>query len=57
MQPVYSGMSLAFISSVSIQLLMGAASSRFFVQMNVRPSTRATSFFAVWCSTQPGSSS
>ena len=33
MQPSYMGISLAFISLVSIQLLMGAASSRFLVQM------------------------
>ena len=54
---LYRGSSLAFISLGSIQLTIMQSSALLEVQMTVRSSTRATSFFAVWCSTQPGSSS
>jgi len=47
MAPVYSLLSLAYISSGAIQLLVGPASSCFLQQMKVRPSTRATSLAAV----------
>ena len=43
MQPRYSSVMTDFISSGSIQLLVGPASASSSEQMNVRSSTRATS--------------
>ena len=43
MQPLYALVIFAFISAGSIQWLVGPASISLFEQMNVRPSTRATS--------------
>src|SRR5689334_11753503 len=54
MQPLNSALILARASSGAIQLLLGPASSRFFVQMNVRCSTRATSDGCEYAMWQPG---
>ena len=53
--PSNSLRSLSYMTFGSSQLLVGPASSFLREQMNVRPSTRATSLTAVLCNRQPGS--